>query len=311
MPLISEVKFDELLTNISVQYQPAQGGFLADIVGPPVPVRLESSVYWKYDKSRFDVPNSARAPRSEYNRVEWTATRDSYLAEEYGLELPIDDRERDNAAGPLDLDIDSTEIVTDMVLNNREKRWADMVMDPAIVTQTTDLNSLAGRQWDDFSSGVSDPLGDAAIARNAIWLATGYRPNKLLLGYQVAEKLAQHPGLLERIQFSERALITKQILAALFQVDEVIIGGVLQRTSAAGATDVLADVWGKNALFFYSETRPSLKRASFAYTFRVKALQAFRYREEKIKSDIIRVTEIQAEKMVAPELGYLFQNAID
>lgn len=280
MPLVSEVLFDELLTGISLQYQPAQGGYLADIVGPPVPVRLESASYWKYDLSRFDTPEAKRAPRSEYNRVEWSVTRDSYTAEEYGLEIPIDDRERENAVAPLDPDMDSTEIVTDMVLNNREKRWADLVTDTAVITQNTTLSGVD--QWSDFTSGSSDPIGVAATARNTVFAATGYRPNVLLLGNNVFEKLIQHPAILERIQFSERAIVTRQILAALFQVDEVVIGGVLRRSSVAGATDTLTDVWGNNALFFYSERRPSLKRASFAYTMRQRDLRAFRYREEKI-----------------------------
>jgi hypothetical protein len=308
MPLISEVTFDSLMTDVSLQYQPAQGGYLADIVGPPVPVKLESASYWKYDMSRFDTPYAKRAPRSEYNRVEWSTSRDSYAAEENGLEIAIDDRERDNVVGPLDLEVDSTEIVTDQILNAREKRWADLVRSTAVITNNVTL--AGGTQWSDFNSGTSDPIGVAATARNTMFGISGYRPNKLLLGNEVYEKLLQHPAILERIQFSERAIITRQILAALFNVDEVIVGGVLRRSSNAGAADVLEDVWGKDALFFYSESRPSLKRASFAYTFRVRALRVFRYREEKIASDIIRVTEIQAEKIVAPQLAYLVKDAV-
>lgn len=308
MPLISQVIHDELLTTISIQFQPAQGGYLADKVAPPVPVKKESASYWEYDKSRFDIPDSLRAPRSTYNRVEWTATKASYSAEEYGLELPIDDRERDNAAGPLDLEIDSTEIVTDMVLNNREKRIADKVLSTTVVTQNTTLAGTS--QWSDITSGVSDPMNDIKTGRQTIFDATGYRPNKLLLGYKVAEVLKIHPNLLERIQFSERGIVTLAILAALFEVDEVLVGGVLRRWSQAGAADALTDVWGKDALLFYSEPRPSLKKASFAYQFRNRNLRAFRYREEKIASDVVRVTEIQDEKLVAEKLGYLIKAAI-
>jgi len=308
MPLTNEVKFDELLTNISVQFQPAMGGYLADKIAPPVPVKKESAAYWVYDKSRFDVPESLRAPRSRYNRVEWTASRDSYACEEYGLELPIDDRERDNAAGPIDLEVDSTEIVTDMVLNNREKRVADVVLDTAVITQNITLSGTS--QWSDKDNGVSDPVDDVKTGRQTIFDATGYRPNKLMLAYKVWEALKVHPLILERIQFSERAIITSAILAALFEVDEVLIGGVMRRSSQEGAVDAMTDVWGKDALLFYSEPRPSLKRASFMYQFRNKNLRAFRYREEDISSDVVRVTEIQAEKIVAVQLAYLMKDAV-
>lgn len=308
MPLTSEVKHDPMLTTISVQFQPAQGGFLADMVLPPVPVKLESASYWEYDKSRFDTPESIRAPRGEYNRVEWTASKKTYSCEEYGLEYPIDDRERTNAAAPLDPEIDGTEIVTDMVLINRERRVADKVLATANVSQNTTLSGTS--QWSDITAGTSDPVDDLKTGRETIFDATGYVPNALLLGYKVLEALKVHPDILARFQFAERGIITKAMLAELFEVDAILVGGVLRRSSNEGATDALTDVWGKDALLFYREARPSLKRASFGYTMRQRGLRAFRYRDEKISSDVVRVTEIQDEKLVAEKTAYLIKAAI-
>jgi hypothetical protein len=306
MPLVSQVKFDPLLTNISIQYQPAPDGYLADLVLPPVPVAKESASFWVYDKSRFDVPDSKRSPRAEYNRVDWNATTDSYLTQQYGLEGEIDDQERNNAAAPLDLDVDTTEIVTDMVLNNREKRVVDLVMNTANVTQNVTLAGTS--QWSDPNN--SDPLGDLKNARNTIFAATGYRPNRMIIGYQVFETLKLHPAIIETIKYTERAIVTSQLLASLFEVEEVLIGGVLRRTSKAGQTDVLTDVWGKSALLVYAERSPSLKRASFGYQLREQDLRVFRYREDRRDVDVIRVGEKQAEKLIAPQLGYLIVNAI-
>lgn len=306
MPLISDVLFDELLTNVSMQYQPAQGGYLADSVLPPIPVKKESAIFWKYDKSRFDVPDSIRAPRSHYNKIDWSTEQDSYSAAEFGLEGEIDDRERDNSVSPLDLDVDTAEIVTDMMLNNREQRVADLVLD-ANVVGGIDLTSGSNVQWSD---PASDPILGATTARNSLFATVGYKPNKLLLGNDVYEVLRAHPAIIERIQFSERAIVTKQILAALFEVDEILVGGVLRRTSQQGAADAIADIWAGAALFFYSENRPSLKRASFGYQFRVRDLRTFKYRDDSRATDIVRVTEIQGEKLMAPELAYLVENPI-
>lgn len=307
MPLISDVQFDELLTNVSIQYQPAQGGYLADDILPPIAVKKESGVFWKYDKSRFDVPDSIRAPRSHYNKIDWSTLQDTYAAAEYGLEGEIDDRERDNSVAPLDLDVDTAEITTDMMLNNREGRVATLVLNASVVTNGVDYTSTPGLQWSDPGS---DPILAATTARNNLFGRLGYKPNKLLLGNDVYEILRAHPAIVERIQFSERAIITKQILAALFEVDEILVGGVLRRTSQQGATDVIADIWAGAALFFYSENRPSLKRASFGYQFRVRDLRTFKYRDDSRATDIVRVTEIQGEKLIAPELGYLVRAAI-
>jgi hypothetical protein len=306
MPLISRVKFDQLLTNVSVQFQPAPDGYLADAVLPPVPVAKESAAYWVYDRSRFDAPDSKRAPRSEYNRIDWDVSTDTYLAEQYGLEGEIDDEERKNAAAPLDLDVDTTEIVTDMVLNNREKRVTDLVLNTAVVTQTTAL--AGGDRWNLTSS---DPLTDIQTGRVTIFDATGYRPNTLAIGYKVFEALKLHPDIKEIIKYTERAIVTRQLLAAVFEVDEVLVGSVLRRTSKEGQPDTFTDAWGKNALLFYRETRPSLKRASFGYQMRQNDLRVFRYREDKRDTDVIRVTEKQDEKIVSASLAYLITTVVD
>ena len=193
MPLISSVKFDPLLTNISLQFQAAPEGYLADEVLPPVPVQKESAAYWVYDKSRMDAPDSKRAPRSNYNRVDWNVTTDTYLAEQYGLEGEIDDEERTNAASPLDLDVDTTEIVTDMVLNNREVRVAGLVLNTAVVTQNTTLSGA--NQWND---PASDPLNDIKVGRTTTYAAApGYTPNTFVIGYLVFESLKMHPDIKE------------------------------------------------------------------------------------------------------------------
>jgi hypothetical protein len=307
MPLITSVKFDELLTNISLQFAAAPEGYLADKVLPPVPVAKESAAYWVYDKSRLDAPDSKRAPRSQYNRIDWNVTTDTYLAEQYGLEGEIDDEERKNAASPLDLDVDTTEIVTDMVLNNREKRVADLVLSTATITNNI---TLAGAdQWTDYAN--SDPLDDIKTARTTIYTAApGYGPNVMLMGYMTFEALKLHPDIKEIVKYTERAIITRQILAAVFEVDEVLVGKVIRRTSKEGAVDAFTDVWGKDVLMFYRENRPSLKRASFGYQMRTNDLRVFRYREDKRDTDVIRVSEKQDEKIVSSALGYLIKAAV-
>ena len=307
MPVINSVKFDQLLTNISLQFAAAPEGYLADKVLPPVPVAKESAAYWVYDKSRLDAPDSKRAPRSQYNRIDWNVTTDTYLAEQYGLEGEIDDEERKNAASPLDLDVDTTEIVTDMVLNNREKRVADLVLSTATITNNITL--AGGDQWSDYAN--SDPLDDIKTARTTIYLgAPGYAPNVMLMGYMTFEALKLHPDIKEIIKYTERAIVTRQLLASVFEVDEVLIGKVIRRTSKEGAADTFADVWGKDVLMFFRENRPSLKRVSFGYQMRTSDLRVFRYREDKRDTDVIRVSEKQDEKIVSGAVAYLIKAAV-
>jgi hypothetical protein len=194
-----------------------------------------------------------------------------------------------------------------MVLNNREKRVADLVLSTATIAQNTTLAGVD--QWNDYAN--SDPLDDVKVARTTIYSgAPGYAPNVMLMGYLAFETLKLHPDVKEIVKYTERAIVTKQILAAVFEVDEVLVGKVIRRTSKEGATDAFADVWGKDVLLFYRENRPSLKRASFGYQMRSSDLRVFRYREDKRDTDVIRVSEKQDEKIVAAQTAYLIKAAV-
>src|SRR5215212_8640164 len=114
MPLISQIRQNRGLTNISIDYSP--GMHIAPQVFPRVPVAQESDIYYVYDFSGFNIPEALREPRARYNQVDWTVSTDTYFAQEYGLEQPIDDRERRNAVGVLNLEVDSTRNLTNNLL---------------------------------------------------------------------------------------------------------------------------------------------------------------------------------------------------
>lgn len=302
MPLLQQIKQDPLLTNISLSYGPT--GHIADQVLPPVPVKLEDGTYLSYDKSKFNIPNAHRRPRSRYKEIDWTLSKESYHAEEYGLESRIDDRERDNALDVLSLDETTTEILTDNVLNNRERRVSNLVMNATNVPQNTTLAGAA--QWSDASGG--DPLGVAVTAATTIQGVTGYTPNQVTMGYKVWQKLLTNPKVTAMLGDTEQ--LTTQRLAQLFGVQKVVVGTTLYNTAKGGQTAVLGDMWGKHVLFSYTEARPAQRRPSFGYQFVVQALRGFRWRDTPVNSDVLRVSEIRAEKIVASQLGYLVLNAV-
>jgi hypothetical protein len=302
MPLLAQVKQDPLMTEVSLQYGPT--GHIADQVLPPVRVTLEDGQYLVYDKSRFNTPEAQRRPRSRYKEIDWKFSKDAYHAEEYGLESRIDDRERDNSPDALGLDTTTTEILTDNILNNRERRVANLVLNTSNVTQNTTLAGAA--QWSDASGG--DPIGVSITAQTTIQASTGFTPNTAVMGFKVWQQLRNNPKITAFLGDTEQ--LTKQRLAQILGVEEVLVGTVLYNTAKAGQTAVLGDVWGKDVLFFYREPRPQQRRPSFGYRFFTQALRAFRWRDTPVNCDVIRVNEIRAEKIVAASLGYLVKAAV-
>lgn len=313
MPLISEVKIDLMLTDVSIQTK--NEGYLAELVMPIIPVRLETSKYFVYDLSRFDAPPALRAERTEYGRVEFKLGTDTYSCEEYGLELPIDDRERQNAIEPLNVDIDSTEILTDMVLNDREQRVVDVVLNSANYTHSNTTDYAGSPLAWLPTNGSSNPINDITITgRETIRQLIGRYPNALFLGALVFSNLKQHPLIVDRVKYNGQGTVPGKVtlaaLADLFEVEHVYVGLPLRRTSNPNQPDVLADVWGENALLAYVNPRPMLKAISLAYMFQSRPRQVEKYREDKIKSDIIRCSEVTAQKLVADKCGYLWTNVL-
>lgn len=313
MPIISQVRIDLMLTNISIQTK--NEGYIAENAMPIIPVRLEASKYFVYDLSRFDAPPALRAERAKYGRVEFSLSTDTYQCEEYGLEIPIDDRERQNAIEPLNVDVDSTEILTDMILNDREQRVTNVVLASGNYTHGNTTNYAGSALAWLPTNGTSDPITDIVVTgRETVRKNIGKYPNKLFLGAEVFSNLKQHPLIVDRIKYNGSGTVPGKVtlaaLADLFEVDDVYVGLPLRRTSNQNQADVLADVWGKNALLAFINPRPAIKQISLGYQFQSRPRQVFKYRDDTISSDIIRCSEVSSEKLVADKCGYLWTNVL-
>jgi hypothetical protein len=303
MPMLQTIQGLRLATSlvpIVVEYRPK--GFIIDEVAPTVPVNLEQGIYYKFDSGNFAVPETLRAPRSVYKEIDWSMSEDTYKANEHGLEGRIDDRERKNVPGALDLDVGLTRRLTNGVLLGRERRGASLLMSTANITQNTTLVGAA--QWSD---PTSNPGTQASAARTAIRAKTGFLPNQLTMGYAVFESLRIHPLI---IDFVEGARPTLQDIAEYFEVERVVVAQTIYNAAKEGQTDSLSDVWGKDALFSFTTENVAIDEPSFAYQFVVQELQPFRYRDTTVNCDVLRVTEIRAIKIVAPELAYLVKAAV-
>lgn len=299
---VASIREDTFLTQVALTFAPE--GHIADLVAPPLDVAQEDGQYTVFGKESFNVPNAERRPRKRYKEIDWTLSKASYHAEEYGLESRIDDRERRAASDQIQLETTTTENLTMNLRNVREKRIADLVRSTANLTQNTTLSGTD--QWDDASGG--DPLGIATAAQNAIQAANGFLPNTVIMGWRVWQALRLNPAI--RAELLDGEQVTPEKLATLFGVDRVLVGRLLYNTAQSGQTAVMGDMWGKDVIFAFINPRPADRRPSFAYQLRVSDFRTFRWRDVPVNCDVFRVNEIGGEKIVAPTLAYLVKNAI-
>ena len=140
---------------------------------------------------------------------------------------------------------------------------------------------------------------------------TGFRPNVLVLGPAVYSSLLQNASILERIKYSERGIISEDLLRAVFDVDRLVVTWTTENTAVRGAADNMQFMNSKSALLVYAAPSPGLQTLSGGYTFTWNGLlgagafgtRVKRWRMEEIASDRIEGEIAFDMKVVAPDVG--------
>ena len=185
-----------------------------------------------------------------------------------------------------------------------------------------DSASPAANQFGRWDRADSTPIEDIRLGKRTVQQRTGFRPNKLVLGREVFDALLDHPdivGRLDRGQTSGAAIVMKQNLAALFELDEVLVMDSIQNTAVQGAAATLAFIGGKSALLVYAAPAPGLYRPSAGYTFSWTGLMGAgalgmrikRIRDEKRESDMIEIQMAFDQKLVSADLAQFFITAVN
>lgn len=312
------------LTSVAVAWLQSQQNFAASSVFPIVPVNVEAGSYKKYVKADwFRTDATVRAPGTETAGSGWTETYDTYQTLVQGVHKDIDGRMRANAVALGDNpDMKAARFVSNQLLLRRELDFVAKYMTTSV--WGTDLTGVSGsptagqfRQWSDYTNG--DPALDIASAKLVFEQLTGFPANVLVIGPAARMQVANHPKILSRIQYTQRAVVTNDILAALFEVDKLVVPKAVSNTANEGATAAMAYVWGKSALLAYAPPSPSTEEPSAGYTFTWQGYlgannnQGTRVRNYRIEQ--LDVTRVEGEmaydlKVVAPECGTFFASAV-
>ena len=304
MPYFSTVHVNQPLTNVSVKYSWAEG--IADEVFPEVPVQKESDVYFVYSRDHLRLSETIRANRAEANEAGYDHSTSTYTLDEHALKGLVSDRDRSNADAPLNLDVDMTEFLTQQIMIRREFETALL----AFTTTTWGQNATIGSAsaWD---TSTSNPIADVLTATASI-LRNGFvRPNRAVMGWEVMRQLKVNSVTTDRIKYTERAIITDEIMASLFDLDKLLVGRSAFVTSAEAATETTTFLWGKDMLVYYSPDRPALRNQSSGYMLTIGGkYRTKKWRDEKRGGDYIEVSSMFLPVAVATSSAFLIKQAV-
>lgn len=324
MPQRNQIHIDKALNNISVAYVQDANNFIADKVFPIVRVQKQSDryfVYLKEDWYRDEAQERAPATESAGGDYDIDNTP-SYFCKKYAYHKDVTEEERTNADAPLNSDTDATEFVTHKLLLKREVLWANKFFKSGVwSTELVGKSSNPGvgefLQWDNKDSDPIKLITDAGVSMAG---KTGYKPNVLVLGPNVYNALKNHPAILERVKYTEKGVMTSELLASLFEVEKVLPAWAIRNSAPKGATENTNFIFGKHALLAYAAPRPSLKTPSAGYIFAwTGLLGAGAYGNRILRIPMphlgLGTERIEGEmafdmQVVASDLGIFFKNAV-
>lgn len=318
------VHIDKILTQISLEW-PQNANFVGPVFFPEVGVQKQTDKYYVYDREMFKVEDhDLRGPGSYANEIPGRKlSTDQYYAVEHSLQHAIPDEVRENSDAPLTPDRDAAEMLTMRILLGREKAMKDMLTTAANynVSNTVTLSGTA--QWDTANYATSDPIGviKTAIRRlHSILFDAGQIV--AMIPWLVMSYLEDHPDFIERIKYSQRGVLTADIIASILGIARVVVPGVSLSSAAMGVDASSANItylWGKDVVLAFVPARAGLRQMSTGYEFvwsiGGQRQVVDRWREEPRVADLIRLRRRYDLKLVGTEgsgliTAYLIKNAI-
>lgn len=328
MPLTtSDVHVNTPLSNVLISYFQNPNNFVARRAFPVVPVAKQSDRYYTIERGNFNRDVAAlRAPGTEAAYVDYNLDNTpTYSCAVYAYKDKIPDQIRANADSVLNLDMISTQLVAHKLLLREEKLFASNFMAEGLWSY--DYDGVDGgptgntNEVDLWNNDNSDPIRNIQDGQDSVLESTGYKPNTLIIGQKVFSALKNHPDVVDRIKYgqqnSDTAIANERTMAALFDVERVLVMRGIENTAKEGQTDSNSFISGRSALLVYSAPTPSINVPSAGYTFSWRGYiggtgmgEIRKYREDKLKADWIEGETAIDQKLISPDLGAFWYNVV-
>jgi hypothetical protein len=311
----------DLATFLEFDLESENAGYIASQVLPVMSVASQAGNFGKIPLEQLLQQRSTlRAPGAGYARGNWTFDKAVYATEEHGAEEPVDDREAKMYAEYFDAEQISTMRAFSSVLRNAEQRVADAVFNATTWSGGT-LTTAITNEWDVNHTANAVPITDVEAAVNKVYDASGLWPNALIINRKVFRNLRNLDQIIDRIASSgagnptKASDITVQMLAAVFDLDYVIVAGTSKNGAVEGRAAAPTQIWSSEyAMVCRIATGNDMREPCIGRTFHWSndgssiGGTVESYRDEAIRGDVIRVRHDVDEVILYPEAGHLLSN---
>ena len=334
MPILTptEVHENAGLGTIALAYKQSYEGLLYPKLAPVLPVKKQSDAIPEFNKDYW--MRCSAGPRGSGAEsagggfeMNWDKT---YFAgvHAFHVDIPKDVAKNSDIQ---DLERQVTEFVTWQLMMETELGFVTNYMtDPGSGYGTTWWNKKSGvassspstdefEQWDRANSTPIDDILDFMLGMKKI---TGRMPNKMAIPLEVFIALKKNSQIQSQIVYSPTSraevspLVTADMLASLFGLEEVLVGEMSHTESVPGTATMSYDfAYGKNALLIYTPPRPGMLVPTAAYTFEWTDYAKFnptitKWWEQKNKATRVEGETTWDQKILGADLGVFLADCI-
>jgi hypothetical protein len=334
-PAMTSVLVRGALQNVSIMYRNAT--YIADSIFPLINGLNYQTKVLKYSKQPWFAlgEDLYRAEGTVAKRIDMKLETQNLDPREIAAAGRVTDELFFASNQPGNLPVqpitDTILLISDKIDRFREKLVADTIFGAS--------DKYGAISWGGATSGGSNPSGGAGFwaktdttntfitdiltAKKAIQAKTGLLPNCLMIDYGTFTALQNSQVLLDRIRYTQSGIVTEQLIAAMLQLDSVIVGKAIytsDKENKAGSITTTTNVWEKtagqgSAFLFYRPSAAGMKQVSPGYQYRVAYdgstwRRMISYREEWAHQTIYECAEWVDIAPVSTDCGYLWQHTI-
>lgn len=276
-PSPGDVFVSRPLTEASLAYWQDDSAFIADQMFPGLGTPLQAGTVWEWDKTYF-LRNEmeVRAPNAESAGAGLKLNSIAYAALVYALHHDIEEQRSGNELDPISSDDAAVLLLTQQAKQFREITLKAKAFKTGLWVGNTDQVGVAAgpaaNQFVQWNQAASTPIKNIADWQTLVKQNTGIRPNTLAMGRQVWDAVKTNPDIIDRIKFtsgnSNPTVVTRQAVAALFEVDNILISDVAKITTTenTAGTASYSFVIGKELLLFYRPQIAAKNMPAAGYT---------------------------------------------
>lgn len=296
---------DPVLTNLAQGYHNLE--LVGEVLMPTVEIDKEAGKIPKFGRLAFRLPSTVRNLRGTSNRLDpEDITAIDVALEEHDVEYAIDYREENEAIFSLrQFALNTTQ---DVIALGREKEVATLALDESKYdagnkVTLSGTSKITSKQADIFA------MFDTGI--RAVKRAIGRKPNVCVIAGDVWAALKEHPAVIEKLKYSQVAIVTPEVFAKLIGIDTVKIGEAVYEESSQ-----LKDIWSDAIVLAYvaprsAERKGTVYEPSYGYTVRRQGgLFVDTYKENGGKLEVIRTTDIHKPHLLGSAAGYLIKGCL-